>query len=801
MAQEEATTTRVDPLGDDDAIDLAEQYRTERREGEGASQAVRARPRTIISAARPISQVEPDHWHTKPDRSVLTVEELERLRKKYQILAKVGLRLSTSKERASDVRPDEFSLYEEALRGGLRLPLPQVVVDVLNKLEVAPGQLMLNAWKILMACASSWHQATGGTTMIVDEFFSGYKASGQQETWVTLQAVAGRGLVAGLPSSGWRPRWFFVIANDGARVRTMWKVPTKSIEPRLDKAAKDRVKRVREWREEKGVRWDELVLPSTLFAVNLGPQPLGEDPAREELERQRKAKEEEKRLFTRANKYKETQLGPTPKPIARERIRLRPKPLGGKDLGGFELRLPRVNPLKERNKKEIETLKKKKRVRESEGEPALKRMKEVTTEETPEVGLGEAAKGVESGATGPEEQMESGAIGAEQRAEPQPKEGLAPQGEKERAGLKTAFYHVPAVSRRVKGEVREARMAADRLLGVVKVAVVRSVVGFTEVELLRGLCSAQMEATALAGALLNKAAAAKGKVGKEREKLGQVKAQLENFKKESVGWRKPAQSVYARGLEEAQKAKKIGVLAMVQGNVTDGAYAELLAAKLELEDERRKVVSLEFQLAGEQKKLEEAQKACTVANERWDEAMTCNEDLRAQSIKEKEEADLKIAGLEKDLADERARAAVEKARLEKELEEEKTKAASERAAYPNLYVAAVEQFKGSTDFQMDVDAAIANNLAREGSGGAGPSGATAGSSSEEEVIQSFQRSDFYKHEIIEFWDSDWKMFKRKAEELFPDLDLSSVKIDEDDVAQTPLDEGVEEEDLVSSEEE
>ncbi|GMP70003.1 hypothetical protein CsSME_00029048 [Camellia sinensis var. sinensis] len=181
--------------------------------------------------------------------------------------------------------------------------------------------------------------------------------------------------------------------------------------------------------------------------------------------------------------------------------------------------------------------------------------------------------------------------------------------------------------------------------------------------------------------------------------------------------------------------------------------------------------------------------------------MTCNEDLRAQSIKEKKEVDLKIAGLEKDLVDERARVTVEKAGLEKELEKEKTKAASERATYPDLCVAAVEQFKGFADFQMVVDAAIANNLAREGSGGAGSSEAITGSRSEEEVIQNFQRSDFYKHEMAKFWDSGWKMFKRKAEELFPDLDFSSVKIDKDDVAETPLDEGVEEEDLVSSEEE
>ncbi|GMP31730.1 hypothetical protein CsSME_00005823 [Camellia sinensis var. sinensis] len=102
---------------------------------------------------------------------------------------------------------------------------------------------------------------------------------------------------------------------------------------------------------------------------------------------------------------------------------------------------------------------------------------------------------------------------------------------------------------------------------------------------------------------------------------------------------------------------------------------------------------------------------------------------------------------------------------------------------------------------MAIDAAIASSLVREGDMGAGPSGATIGSRSEEDVIQSFQRSDFYKHEMAEFWDNGWKTFKRKAEELFPDLDFSNVRIDEDEVAQTPLDEGVDEEDLASSEDE
>ena len=53
--------------------------------------------------------------------------------------------------------------------------------------------------------------------------------------------------------------------------------------------------------------------------------------------------------------------------------------------------------------------------------------------------------------------------------------------------------------------------------------------------------------------------------------------------------------------------------------------------------------------------------------------------------------------------------------------------------------------------------------------------------------------------MSQYWDNGWMSFKYKAQELFPDVDFSLVKIGEDDVTQTPLDEGAEEEDLASSE--
>lgn len=285
--------------------------------------AVRSHSSTMIAAPKPISQAKPDHWHTKANKSTVTVVELEGMREKYQVPAEIELLLSTSTERPSDARPGEFALYEEALKGGLRLPLPQVVVDVLNRLEVAPGQLMPNTWKIVLACASAWPKANEGAAITVDEFFAYYKASGQQETWVTLQAATGRGLVTGLPSSikGWRPRWFYVSGNGGVGVRTVWRVPTKSVEPKLGAAAEERVKKVKAWRENEGVRWDELVQPSALFAAGLGPQPTGGDLELTELEARREAQEvEDKSILAKASKFKESQADRPPKPIAMERI-------------------------------------------------------------------------------------------------------------------------------------------------------------------------------------------------------------------------------------------------------------------------------------------------------------------------------------------------------------------------------------------------------------------------------------------------------------------------------------------------
>ncbi|XP_028069141.1 eukaryotic translation initiation factor 3 subunit A-like [Camellia sinensis] len=410
MAQEEVVNVRVDSLGDDDAEELAARYRTETQMvGVGESQAS-----ALILAPKPLSQVEPDQWHTKADKSTLTTADLEVIRERYQIPAE--------------------------------------------------------------------------------------------------------------PKSG--------------------------------------------------------------------------DLGRAELEARRKAQEvEDRAVLAKATKLKEAQRDRPPQPIARERIRPRPRPLGEKDLSSFEPRPPPVDPIKEQAKKEGEALKKKKKKMSAPEEAAY----------------------------------ESGA---------------------KRAKVAPTEVEVPLAK------------DAPKVVEIIPT-----------VEVVEIAPTVQMEAR----------------------------------RTEAV----------PSGREQVQK----------RPDPQEGG-----------------------------KRLEESKRACAVAVERHEEAMVSNEEL----VRQKDEADSRIGDLLKELGEERARAEEEKGRLlreweiekakavaeleslkkgveeerataaaergalQRELDEERAKAASERAAYPDLCVAAVEQYKGSPEFQMVVDAAVAKSLAGQESGGVGPSRKTVG---------------------------------------------------------------------------
>ncbi|XP_028108991.1 uncharacterized protein LOC114307784 [Camellia sinensis] len=257
-------------------------------------------------------------------------------------------------------------------------------------------------------------------------------------------------------------------------------------------------------------------------------------------------------------------------------------------------------------RKEGEALKKKKKKRSApEGaadESGAKRSKVAPAEvevpvakDTPEVmGVTPTLEVVEAA---PTVQIGVGLTETAPSGREQTKKGPAPQ--EGGVCLATAIYHARAVAGRLEGEEGLARAGVDRLAKIVEETALRSASGFNETDLLRGICSAEME---------------------------------------------------------------------------------------ELEDERVKAEKEKGRL------------------------------VRELEI-EKAKAMAEMESLRKGMEEERATAAAERGALQRELDEERAKAASERAAYPDLCVAVVEQYKGSPEFQMAVDAAVARNLAGQESGG------------------------------------------------------------------------------------
>ncbi|XP_028070412.1 uncharacterized protein LOC114272892 [Camellia sinensis] len=363
--------------------------------------------------------------------------------------------------------------------------------------------------------------------------------------------------------------------------------------------------------------------------------------------------------MAKAAKLIEAQRDRPPEPISRERIRPRPRPLGEKDLGSFEPRPPPVDPVKEKARKGVEPLKKKKKKKRSAPEEAAeesgaKRAKVAPTEvEVPvakdALEVVEIIPTVEVVEIAPPVQVDAGVS----EAAPSGGEQVQKRPDSQEGGVRlaTAIYHARAVAGRLEGEKGPARAGADRLVKIMEEGALRTVSGYNETDLLRGLCSAQMELTTLAGALLRKAGAAKLKAEEARAQIGDLLKEL--------------------GEERARAEEEKGRL------------------------------------------------------------------LREWEV-ERAKAAAELESLRKGVEEKRAMVATERGALQRELDEERAKAASEKAAYPDLCVAAVEQYKGSPEFQMVVDAAVARSLAGQESGGVGPSRKTAGGRIEAEVIERFQ---------------------------------------------------------------
>ena len=187
-----------------------------------------------------------DSWSARSYLSkVVAVEDLDKYRTKYQIPEDVVLRIPESDEVACSSRYGDVAFYDADFNAGVRFPLQPLMRELLDRLNLAPGQLAPNAWRTVVGSMVMWKVLSGGKDdLTVDELLFCYKPvqiPASKGFWSLNMRQRGLKLIVGTPSSNkeWKDDYVFVCGENWEglvsekddyfiRVRRKWGVPSSS---------------------------------------------------------------------------------------------------------------------------------------------------------------------------------------------------------------------------------------------------------------------------------------------------------------------------------------------------------------------------------------------------------------------------------------------------------------------------------------------------------------------------------------------------------------------------------------------
>jgi hypothetical protein len=106
---------------------------------------------SVLSSSRVVRPEE--SWVARSYLSkVVDVEGLDKYRRRYQIPEDVVLRIPDSDEIACSSKYGDIVFYEADFNAGVRFPLQPLMRELLDRLNLSPGQLAPNAWRTVVAC-------------------------------------------------------------------------------------------------------------------------------------------------------------------------------------------------------------------------------------------------------------------------------------------------------------------------------------------------------------------------------------------------------------------------------------------------------------------------------------------------------------------------------------------------------------------------------------------------------------------------------------------------------------------------
>uniref|UniRef100_A0A2N9G9C7 Uncharacterized protein n=1 Tax=Fagus sylvatica TaxID=28930 RepID=A0A2N9G9C7_FAGSY len=197
---------------------------------------------------------------------------------KYQIPEDVVLRIPESDEVACSSRYGDVAFYEADFNASIRFPMQPLMRELLDRLNLAPGQLAPNTWRTVVGSMVMWKVLSDGKDDItLDELLFCYKPSqipASPGFWTLNMRQRGLKLIVGNPSSNreWKDNYVFVCGDNWEGLQCEkddnFHPPLKR--PKLDSDGHNRVLRALHHKEH---HFKHFIRPELLALYSFGPEP------------------------------------------------------------------------------------------------------------------------------------------------------------------------------------------------------------------------------------------------------------------------------------------------------------------------------------------------------------------------------------------------------------------------------------------------------------------------------------------------------------------------------------------------
>ena len=134
-------------------------------------------PSSILPSASPTSHP----FHALKEKYTLKAEVFDKFRDRFYFPDETRARLPKKGEKACAFAHGEVYFYEAGFLCGLRFPVHPFIMELLNHLNIAPGQLMPNSWKIVISYMVIWTTIADRDMITLNEFIYLYRLKESKE--------------------------------------------------------------------------------------------------------------------------------------------------------------------------------------------------------------------------------------------------------------------------------------------------------------------------------------------------------------------------------------------------------------------------------------------------------------------------------------------------------------------------------------------------------------------------------------------------------------------------------------------